>query len=55
MPSSISNSDAAVAVAVAEPAKREGMSAKTGIVALLAGLVLLLAGLEVSAPAILAH
>ena len=55
MPLSISNSDAAVAVAVAEPAKRQGMSAKTGIVALLAGLVLLLVGLEVSAPVILAH
>lgn len=55
MPLSTSNSDTAVAVAVAPSAKRRGMSAKAGIVTLLAGLVLLYLGLEVSSPAILAH
>ena len=55
MPLSISNSEAAVAVAVAEPAKRQGMSAKAGIIALLAGLVMLFLGLEVSSPFILAR
>src|SRR5215470_20401289 len=55
MPLSISNSEAAVAVAVDEPAKRRGMSAKVGIITLLAGLVLLYLGLEVSSPMILAH
>ena len=55
MPLSISNSEAAVAVAVAEPEKRQGMSAKAGIVALLGGLIVLLLGLEVSSPFILAR
>lgn len=55
MPLSISNSEAAVAVAVAEPVTRRGMSAKAGIVALLGGLVVLLVGLEVSSPYILAR
>src|SRR5262249_37126729 len=55
MPLFISNSEAAAAVAVAEPAKHRGMTANAGMVALLAGLVLLLLGLEVTAPVILAH
>ena len=45
----------AVAVAVPEPAKRPGISAKGGIIALLSGLIVLLVGLEVSSPFILAR
>ena len=55
MPLSISNSEAAVAVVVSEPATRRGMSAKAGIIALLGGLVVLFLGLEVSSPFILAR
>src|SRR5215475_7921796 len=55
MPLSISNSEAAVAVAVRQPTMLQGMSAKAGIIALLSGLVMLFLGLEVSAPFILAH